>query len=233
MKHAVYKCILLAAALSILASCLPESDYMYSDTGMYTVISPLRLKTDSGSIYNITDNSVGPIADTLKRVMARCEVLRESNGRTGEYDVRIVDYMPAFVRDPLPADTDDTSVGHDGVKVTQAWIAGGYLNSYVNFTACNPTSTVHDFHLLYDALRSNADTLFMEIRHNAMGECPENETADYSKLVLAGTYLSFPIDGLIPAEGKKPVLHLAWDWYIDDYVYNKEKTTFSGDILIQ
>ena len=72
MKLTFTKCIVLAAFCAVMASCLPEMEYMYTDTGMCTLLAPDKLQTDGGDIYHISQNNAGAnIPDTLKRVMTR------------------------------------------------------------------------------------------------------------------------------------------------------------------
>lgn len=235
MKRMILKGALLAALIASTVSCLPDREYMYTDTGMCTVLGTVKLKNDNGDIYNVTENQTGGfIPDSLERVMIRCEVISATSGKSGEYDIRLNEFMPALVATPLPVSGhDEEAVGHDGINVTQAWVSGGYLNTYVNLTVKYPSDAEHDFNLLYDDVKSSADTLYLEVRHNAHGECPENPEASMASLRIAGTYLSFPLDGIFPSSGKKPVVHLAWDWYRDDNLYNPQKMTYSGDIIAQ
>ena len=54
-----------------------------------------------------------------------------------------------------------------------------------------PTKVDHTINLVYDDIRSNADTLYFEMRHNALGECPENPDIPLTSFEFAGTYTSF------------------------------------------
>lgn len=232
MKRLIFKGALMAALILSLTSCFSDKDYMYTDTGMCTVIGPLRIRTDTGLVYNIVENDTrSSIPDTLKRVMARCDVLRAANGKPDEYEVCLKEFMGAFVSEPVLASEAPEDIGSDGVGVTQAWISGGYLNSYVNITLLPAADGRHDLNLVYDDVRSNADSLYLEIRHNAHGECPENKDISPANLVFAGAYVSFPVDALIPA-GRKPVVHLEWEWYKEDNLYSDEKVRISGNVQI-
>ena len=59
MKRSIFKYLIIAASAALLASCLPDYEYMFTDTGMYTFAGPNRLQADSGDIYIITENKTG------------------------------------------------------------------------------------------------------------------------------------------------------------------------------
>lgn len=227
--------ILMAASAALLASCLPDpEEFLYTESGMFTVAGSNQLITDSGNIYDIVQNNSGAdIPDTLKRVMAVCDVLTKTAGTSNRYSVRLMEFAGAFVKDPVPmSGMDESAIGHDGLNIKQAWVTGGYLNAYSFIAMFNPSKVNHELNLVYDDVRSNADTLYFEVRHNAHGECPENEDTVLKDFVFAGAYLSFPLDGILE-EGKKPIVHLEWDWYVgDEYSFTREKKTHFGNLEV-
>ena len=236
MRAFIPKAISAAIAALLLVSCLNKGEYLYTDTGMCTRIGADRLQTDSGAIYNIVENSSGSnFSETSKRVMISCDVQSAVPGTTNEYNIRLIDFREALVDNPFTASAVaiDT-LGNDGVNVVQAWVSGGYLNSYLNITVKSYSDTPHDIRVLYDDVRSNSDTLYFQMRHNAHGESPENPDMSFNQLSLAGLYASFPINGILPVGGKYPIVHLEWDWYIDDSSsYSREKSTRSGNLKIE
>ena len=217
-------------------SCLPSREYLYTDTGMCTKIGLDRLQTDGGDIYNITENDSGSlIPDTLKRIMITCDVMSAVPGKTNEYNIRLIDFRGALCVKPVTASSIPVdTLGTDGIKVSQAWVTGGYLNSFLYITLKRNSDTVHGINVLFDDIRSNSDTLYLNMRHNAYGECPENPEQDLNYLVLAGVYASFPLDGILPVGGKYPIVHLEWDWYSEDgATFTREKTTQSGNLKVE
>lgn len=231
--HSIALSLIAAAALSV--SCLPENEYLYSETGMCTRVAHDKLLTDKGLTYYIKDNDSGSmIPDSVTRVMISCDVMSKVEGRNDEYNIRLLDFMAAFTTDPLRAGTPEAeAAGHDGINVSQAWVSGGYLNGYLTLALPNPNKEDHDINLVFDETRSSADTLFFEVRHNAHGECPENEENDLYIFHFAGTYVSFPLEGILPKEGKKPIVHVEWDWYDSDGTsIVRNKSTHSGNIEV-
>jgi hypothetical protein len=235
MKRLYSRFFILAALAAAFTACLPKEEVLYSDVGMVTVLNSSKLLTDNGETYNITVNNSGSLlSDTLKRAMTRCDVLSAVEGKTNEYNVRLMEVAAAFCSRPVPVSiADEDAIGHDGVKVAQGWISGGYLNTYCYIAMYNPTKVDHELNLLYDNVRSNSDTLYFEMRHNAHDECPENPETSLYSFIIAGTYASFPLEGILP-EGQKPIVHLQWDWYDgDELTLLRTKTTYSGDLTVK
>ena len=236
MKSFVSRVFLTAVTAILLISCLPDRDVLFTDSGMCTTLGRDKLQTDSGNIYNIVENDSGSlIPDTLKRIMISCDVLSTVSGKSNEYNIRIIDFRGALCEEPviassIPLDT----LGTDGVNVVQAWVSGGYLNSFLNVAMKKNSDTVHDINLLFDDFKSNADTLYLKMRHNAHGESPENPEESFNNLVFAGVYASFPLDNIMPIGGKYPIVHLEWDWYTDEYSPgSREKSTRSGNLKVE
>ena len=236
MKSLVSKVIFIAFMAVLLISCLPDRDVLFTDSGMCTTLGRDRLQTDSGNIYNIVENDSGSlIPDTLKRIMVSCDVLSAVSGKSNEYNIRIIDFRGALCEEPviassIPLDT----LGIDGVNVVQAWVSGGYLNSFLNITMKRNSDTAHDVNLLFDDFRSNADTLYFKMRHNAHGESLENPEMSLNDLAFAGLYASFPLNNILPVGGKYPIVHLEWDWYLDESSPgSREKSTRSGNIKVE
>lgn len=235
MKRTFIKCMVLTAMAAVLVSCFPDMEYLYNETSMCTVLSRDRLQTDNGDIFNITQNNSGStIPDTLKRVMVRCDVLSAVEGRTDEYNVRLEEFAGALCQSPVRKSTmNAATIGSNGINISQAWVSGGYINAYVLLTMLNPPQADHNINLVYDDVRSNSDTLYFEMRHNAHEECPENSSIPLTSFIFAGTYMSFPLDGIL-ASGQKPVCHIEWDWYDgDEYTLSSNKIHRSGDISVQ
>lgn len=234
MKRRIFKYLIIAASAALLASCLPDYEYLFTDTGMYTFAGPNRLQADSGDIYIITENKTGSeIPDTVKRVMAVCDVLSQVEGKEHEFRVRLNDYSIALCKPAVDKEgMDEEAIGNDGVNINQAWATGGYLNAYISYAVLPSSKKAHTVNLVYDSARSHSDTLFFELRHNAFGESPENTEHPLNSFVFAGAYTSFPIKDLVG--NGKPILHIDWDWYDgDEYSFRREKIRRHGDIPLR
>lgn len=232
MKLNLRKSILAAASAVILVSCFPDEPYLFSDTGMFSVLGLNKLQSDTGNIYYVTQNTTGlDIPDTLKRVMVSCDVMSAREGKQNEYDIRLLQFIAAFHKTPLLMSTvDESAVGNDGINIDQAWVSGGYLNAHVEIALLSPSKADHTFNLVFNDLKSNSDTLYFEMRHNAHGESPDNPEYNPAAFIIGGAYASFPLAGILQ-EGQTPICHFDWVWYEgDEFNVTREKINKSGNI---
>ena len=232
MKRILLKSIAAAAFATMLVSCLPNEEYLFSDTGMCTVLGLNKLQSDTGNIYHVTQNTTGlDIPDTLKRVMVSCDAMTAVAGKQNEYNIRLLQFLAAFYKTPLLKSTlDEEAVGNDGINIDQAWVSGGYLNAHIEIALLSPSKVDHTFNLVFNDQKSNSDTLYFEMRHNARGECPDNLEYNPAAFVIGGAYASFPLTGILQ-EGQTPICHFDWVWYEgDDYNVTRTKINKSGNI---
>lgn len=234
MKLKASAIILFIAATAGLTSCLTSNGPIYSGTEMCTVVSATKLVTDGGATFNIVESYANPFPDTLKRLLAQCDVLRQADEKATEYDIRLNGYEPVLTKNPVTkSSADEDKLGNDGVNIYNCWVENGYLNAYVNITEVKLSKTKHSLDLEWDDLKSNADTVYVRLRHNGFGESFDNETIDNDNLTIAGYYTSFPLSGIITGAGNEFVLHIDWEWYkIEGSQYLHEKELLSVDIAL-
>ena len=230
-----YSKMLLMAVIAALCavSCLPEDDdAVYTDAGMCEIITPTRLKMDSGLIYNIVSNRAGDLEVGMKRLMIQCDVLRVTEGKENEYDVDLLSYAQVVCKDVVRAsEADDAALGDDAINIVEGWIENGYFNAYLQITGVTASKTEHLVNLVFNDVRSNSDTLYFEMRHNAYGESFDNPDISTADLSIMEGYTSFPITELRPAGSGKIVMHFDWEWFnIVNNVLSSEKCPSSGDL---
>lgn len=233
MKRFASILAILASAICI-SSCIHDNDILSSELCMVNVESPNRLITDTGLTFNVVESSVSAIPDTVKRVMILCDVLRQTGTSTEEYDVHLLNFAHVLTKQPvLKSTADEETIGSDGITPAQLWTGGGYLNGAIQFTSVINSKVSHTVNLVFDDTRSNSDTLYFSLHHNAHGESLEHEEIPQSMLTLSSDYVSFPVAGYIPEGKDEIVLHLDWNWYREEFGYLvKEKALHSFDILL-
>lgn len=234
MKKTALILAILASALCM-SSCNTDSTILYSDLCMVNVESPSKLITDAGLTYNIVESSVSAIPDTVKRVMILCDVLEQSGASTEEYNIRLLNFAHVLTKQPVMKSTvDEEVIGSDGITPAQLWLGGEYLNGAIQFTSVINSKVSHTVNLVFDDTRSNSDTLYFSLHHNAHGESLENDEIPQSTLTVSSDYVSFPVTEYIP-EGKDGiVLHLDWSWYKEEFGYLvKEKALHSFDFQLK
>ena len=233
MKRFASILAILASAICI-SSCIHDNDILSSELCMVNVESPNRLITDTGLTFNVVETSVSAIPDTVKRVMILCDVLRQTGTSTDEYDVHLLNFAHVLTKQPvLKSTADEEVIGSDGITPAQLWTGGGYLNGAIQFTSVINSKVSLTVNLVFDDTRSNSDTLYFSLHHNAHGESLEHEEIPQSMLTLSSDYVSFPVAGYIPEGKDEIVLHLDWNWYREEFGYLvKEKALHSFDILL-
>ena len=91
------------------------------------------------------------------------------------------------------------SIGHDLIRVVTAAFSGNYINigfEYFRYENGQP----HMINLVWDDTRPATDSVYLELRHNAMGEVEGN-----GRYVVSDTGLaSFRIADLVP-EGEESI----------------------------
>lgn len=216
--------VLLIAALAAV-SCIGDDTILCRDTVMGNIKAGV-LYTDGGLMYNIVKTNVNiEVKDTV-RVLAVCDVMKQTGKSEKEYDVCLVDYTVPLCKDALVASaiTDWEKVGSDPAALNTGWFSGGYLNMNVNYTLDTSSKTVHTLNLVFDDVRSNSDTLFFDLRHNAFGECYNEENKDKESISLSSAYACFPIEKYVPAGKKEIIVSVDWTWYVSGAGYFTTKT---------
>lgn len=122
------------------------------------------------------------------------------------YDVRVIVFnnihsvpvvRKSFLLENDPHRSD--SLGHDLIRVVTAAFSGNYINigfEYFRF----PDGQEHMINVIWDDTRPATDSVYLELRHNAMGE-----TENGGKEIISDSGLaSFRLTDLIP-KGKQSI----------------------------
>ena len=213
LRKSIMAAAAVCAALT-LTSCFGNEDYMYSGLEMVNVVSQNRLQNDDGTVFNIVESVVGNLPADVKRAMISCDVLKNTEGKTDEYDIRLLDFAQSLVKDPIlsGAAVPDT-LGNDPICANQIWMTKGYINGLFQVIVLDGSKQEHTVNLVYDEARSHSDTLFFNIRHNAYGDSIEPQENRDKYYYYNSGYFSFPVSAYIPEGKESVVVHLDWDWF--------------------
>ena len=212
----IIRCIFLILGVVLLCGCSRKDDILYRELTM-AQLDGGSFRTDGGKTFQVVEQYSDLDLSGTGRYLILCDVLRSDRRSASDiYDVRLIDYFSVLVKDVCTAATlpSEDAAADDPVAVVRAWSAGGYLNLRVAVEALPESKVQHRVNLVYDAARSHADTLFFDLRHNAQGEVPTEETGH--KYVLSMGYCSFPVSDLLPASGRAPVLTVRGNWYVSE-----------------
>lgn len=216
------------AALISLASCDKSDVLAYSQTIICSVVDG-RLYSDQNEYLNIVKNhttSPTPLQG-IKRAVIYCDILNHTEGKTGEYDINLIDLAPVTIADiARKSSSDDRVLGSDAASIHSAWFSKDYLNIDATYTAFTNSKTEHYLTILLDDVKSNSDTLYLSLRHNARGESYDSPGAG-NNIQVVGEYFSYPVSQVIPAGTESIVVSFTWDWFklVDNYLVKDRETT--------
>ena len=210
--------ILLIPVLGLIA-CSPggssfyyENVYAFADvsTGGSLVLSP------QGTRLQVTEDQTDGKWMQEQTVIILCDLTGITE--TGAYETRLKMYEPVTRKAVLTKSTADPAVyGTDAVTLYQDWGSdpkARWLNVSCLATSLKNSETPHTIDLVVDDVRSNADTVYLELHHQGSGESFENEGHPTSDFQVDTYYLRFDLSGAIPADaGNSIVLSIEWDWF--------------------
>jgi len=195
----------------LLCSCQKDNVLYYSDNAIGNVVGGLFV-TDDGLKYNVVEQECDGSLYSAQRAVVISDVLKKNSDNS--YDIRLKQYYTVLVKDALVDSkvTDKEDLGHNAIGIARGWASGGYLNLLVEFTYMTNSSTKHNVNLVYDDIKSNSDTLKFTLMHNGYGETYEDEGA--KDLGVCDTYISFPVEDLIPSGKDQVVVKIDWKWHV-------------------
>lgn len=220
-----------AAALLSLSSCdLGDDVLAYSQTEICSIVDG-RLLTDNGYYFNIVRNqsASGTAVTSLRRALVLCDILNYTEGKTDEFDINLKDFAEVSIDDVIKeSEADEEALGDDAAAVHSAWLSKDYLNIDASYTAFTSSTVKHDIALVLDDLKSNADTVYLSLRHNAHGESFDDASLT-TGIDVIGQIFSYPVEQVIPDGTESIVLCFTWDWFKSvNGILVKDREVFTG-----
>ena len=153
---------------------------------------------DDNALLRVVEYSGNQEISVGKRVYFKYTVLAE---HSAQYDIRIIVFNPIYSvpivrRSYLLADDPfrNDSIGNDPIRVVTAAFSGKYIN--IGFEYFRHSENLdHVINLVWDDTRPATDSVYLELRHNAMGESLSGMQPLVSETGLA----SFRIADIVPA----------------------------------
>lgn len=212
MKMITRKLTFIAAALMCIAavSCKKDTTIQYNNMTMGNVTDGTFV-SDQGNIFNVVekDKSITKNLSDMNRAYILCDVLNKTTGGLdNEYDIRLNAMVEVKTKEILALGTeiDAEKLKEDPAHIEYLWFSGGYINLYVVFPMKKDSETAHLINLVQK--ESDKGYLF-RLTHNSYGEnLEEGKPEEY---VMAGGYISFPINSLLKEETSH--IRVEWTWY--------------------
>ena len=210
--------ILLLPILMIVSCNLEQDTFKYQNfqsIGNVDVTGQIILP-ETGATFLIMDDKTDGKWRYEQYVYFLCDV--DGINATGAYLTTLKEYKPVQRKAALKKSTTDPAFyGNNAVALYQDW--GSSIKERWICVSCLATSlknsqTAHSINLVYDNLRTNADTLYLELHHQGSGESYENDAYATSDFQIDTHFLRFDLADAIPSEaGESIVLHIEWDWF--------------------
>lgn len=218
-------------AVLCLAACKKDDTLLNMLDSMGDVNST-TIYADNGVTFRVTKVICDGGFDAQERIAFSCNVLRKVADH--EYEIELLGWNRVLRKDfLLSGNADPLVVGDDPVKISRAWSSGIYLNMEIETTLIKGSDTKHYINLVLDESSSTEDTLHFTLRHNGYGESvrPDGDLG-FDDVVFGRSYVSFPVQNLIPRGGAMNVT-VDWDWYVTQdggYTLQTKTNTLSGHI---
>ena len=231
--------ILLLPILAIVSCNLEKDSFRYQNfqaIGNVDATGQIVLP-ETGATFLITDDKTDGKWKQEQYIFFLCDL--DGVNANGSYLTTLKEYKPVHRKAALKkSSTDPAFYGNNAVALYQDW--GASIKEHWICVSCLATSlknsqTAHSINLVYDDMRTNADTLYLELHHQGSGESYENDSYDTSEFQIDTHFLRFDLAEAIPAEAKESiVLHIEWDWFEtqnDQLVRNKPQHGEANGIL--
>lgn len=214
--------IMIAAALiayvATLFSCRADMSYdedmkVYNDFGEITYVGSngyFEITRDDNARLRVMEYSGTSTAKVGKRVYFKYSILTdwdEASLDEKTYKIKVIIFnnivAPPIVKESFLAEKEpfrSDSLGHDPVRIYEAVFSGNYVNIKFEYFRYAGSQKPHMINLLWDDTRNPNDSVYLQLRHNAMGEVAGMGTDIVSDTGLA----SFKLSDLVP-EGKEGI----------------------------
>lgn len=200
MKSIVKNFVTIAAIAVSLAvvSCHKDDTLRYNNVTMGNVVAGSFI-SDQGNTFNVVEQTCLGRLDTMKRVILACDVLRETEGEAGTYDVRLNKVTRVLDKKPIVLSeiTNDDQKVTNPIHIEHLWHSGGYMNMQIIIPIPEKSSTSHLINLVLDDNASNGNKYVFELRHNGFDEIWTEDAVGYGP---GSGYVSFPIGKIISGD---------------------------------
>ncbi len=193
--------------LMSLFSCKKDDILFQGDVTFVTAVEGVYT-TDAGVQYIIVENRADREIPTEGRLILQSDILRRVE--KGVYEVRVLAFSTPLAKDPVPA--GNSGEADDPLTIETAWFSGGWFNALLGLYVKDESDVKHIINAEYTLPTETNDTLYLQLRHNALGDLPADPSDETDAFSYARTYACFHLNGLLPADTKVPV-KILWKWY--------------------
>lgn len=210
-KHKITIIAALTVVVAMLYSCNSSDkiDYsaIYNDFGEITKVFSngyFEITRDDNVLLKVVEYSGKSDIEVGKRVYFKYSIIAKSGQDYRSrlsYDVKVIVFnnivAPSIVRESfIAADSPNRfdSIGHDPVRICDVSSSGNYVNLKFEYFRYAESDTRHLVNLVWDDRSSVCDSIYLHLRHNAMGEV----VGGGNDMVTEAGIASFKLSDLIP-----------------------------------
>ena len=230
--------------MSLFASCDKADgfgyDIVYNGFGEISRLAPngyFEITRDDGTLLRVVEYG-GTCRPTLgERVFFKYNILPGAGNYESCYssdertvlDVKVIVfntlYSAPIVRksDLLEDEGRDKTIGDDPIRIVNAAFSGHYLNIGFEYFRI-PEGTPHRINLVWDNTRPATDSVYLELRHNAMGETEAAGVPLVSETGLA----SFRLTDLVPEGAESINIRLRYNLDCNNDGYTQANRYITG-----
>jgi len=200
--------------------CMDDSDDAYVSYGVIKNVSSsdnYQILTDKGNTLVVTKSHSSEAIENDKRVLVNFEIKSDKEKSKKVYEVEVNGFYQLLSKPLVPEsfiqaaeETRRDSIGRDAFINVYAWFGGEYLNINFETYFSEYSGRKHLINLVWDDTRTDSDTLYLTLCHNAYGEKPAYN--DMHLFKGAGR-CSFRLTDLVHADVASKPVRLQWQEY--------------------
>ena len=234
MKKFVLNTGLGLLSIFILLSCLKDDNDVFISYGVIRNIisdNDYEILTDKGQTLKVLKSFTTQSIENDKRVLVNFEILSDKERDINVYDVSVNGFYQllskpvvseSFILQDEEARRD--SIGNDPFSTIQAGFGGDYINIDFEVWYAQYSNIKHLINLVYDDTRTDKDTLYLSLYHNAYDEV-QGKNPNLHKGVGRS---SFKIADLLPLGVTSIPVKISWTEYSN---YNESIERSSSGIF--
>lgn len=220
MKIKFLKISILAVSIIAVAafySCSRDSaqdmNDIYNDFGEITHVGNngyFEITRDDKSLLRVLEYAGAKTVKLSERVYFKYYILSQdeySHQTADSYNVKVLLFnnitahqivQESFLADNAPYRSD--SIGNDPIRICEVANSGNYINIKFEYFRRAGSNRAHMINLVWDDTRNPTDSVYLQMRHNAMGEVEGVGTP----IVIDTGLASFKLSDLVP-EGRSGI----------------------------
>lgn len=237
---ALLACLTAGLSLSCAKEEIPCREIVYNGFGEISLTDPcgyFEITRDDGTLLRVLEYGGTHEPRLGERVYFKYHILPGEGEYVSSYsteeqpvlDVRVIVFNNLYsalvlrMSEVMSPPQQEECVGDDPIRIITAVFSGNYLNIGFEYFRM-PEGVPHRINLVWDDTRTASDTLYLDLRHHAMGETEEAGVTLVSETGLA----SFRLTDLVPEGADSINVSLHYNLDCDNNGYSQVDKYITG-----